>query len=102
MLKRITKNHVAFRILCVLGLIFSLYLAINFTKGRDQLLAFLQEWKLAACFSFLAILFHTFIEVKTAIEDYVSNSTTRNKLIKITRIIAGLAGMAICLAIWRN
>lgn len=96
-----STNHLLTRVLSIPAGAFLLCLVIHFSKGREQFISFVQSWKLMTSFSFIIIIIHTALEIKTALEDYISNIKHRRIFIKLVLIGAGFMSLIICFSVGR-
>ncbi len=76
-------NHLILRAVCLPAGIVLLLLMKQLATGKEQFISFLHNWKLLTFFSFGAIMVHTTLELKIAVEDYVPHIAKRKTAIKV-------------------
>lgn len=102
MLKLLSSiKQLIIRMLSIPAGVFLMCLIIPFSKGREEFIFFVQSWKLMTGLSFVIIIFHTALEIKTALEDYISNIKYRGRAIKTVFIGACFMSFVICFFIAR-
>lgn len=97
----VLRNHLISRFLSIPAGGFLVFLIISFGRGREEFTFFVQSWKFMTGLSFVIIIFHTALEIKTALEDYISNIKYRERAIKTVFIGACFMSLVICFFIAR-
>lgn len=98
-LKTLFLSRFLLRGITLFSLIFVLCLVLSFSKGQQHLLSFIKNYKLSSILALLVLAIHLAIELKVAIEDYVSQPDRRAILIKIFWGSAMIAGALVGITI---